>query len=124
MTPLTHPYLIEGKPMPLPDQEVEMSFEDLDHADAGRDEAGYMHRLVARYKVGSWNFVYSHLTQNTYAALLSILPESGSFVFSYPDPADPARYKHTTAYLSRYGIVWCNAATGLYRNLKFSVIEC
>ena len=121
---LTEPYLIDGKPLPLPDQEVEMSFEDLDGADAGRDEAGFMHRKVVRYKVGAWHFVYSQLTQSTYTQLLQLLPQSGSFVFSYPDPQDPRQYKHTVAYLSRYGIVWRNAATGLYRNLKFSIIEC
>ena len=121
---LHNPYLIEGKPMPLPDQEVEMSFEDLDRAEAGRDESGFMHRMVARYKVGSWSFTYSHLTQETYASLLRLLPKSGSFVFSYPDPMDPEKYKHTVAYLSKYGIVWRDAATGLYRNLKFSIIEC
>ena len=38
--------------MLAPDEGVEMSFEDLDSADAGRDEAGYMHRSVVRYKVG------------------------------------------------------------------------
>lgn len=121
---LQYPYLIDGKPMPLPDREVEMSFEDLDHPEAGRDEAGFMHRLVARYKVGTWSFVYSHLTQDTYRELAQLLPQSGSFVFSYPDPMDPEQYKHTVAYLSRYGIVWQDAATGLYRNLKFSIIEC
>ena len=121
---LEHPYLIDGKPMPLPDREVEMSFEDLDHPETGRDEAGFMHRLVARYKVGSWSFAYSCLTGETYTRLLALLPQSGSFVFSYPDPLDPEQYKHTVAYLSRYSIVWQDAASGLYRNLKFSIIEC
>ena len=121
---LSNMYLINGAAMPVPDQDVQMSFEDLDHADAGRDESGYMHRLVARYKVGTWDFTYSHLTQQEYSYLLSILPEAGNFVFSYPDPADPSQHQHTTAYLSRYGIVWHNAAAGLYRNLKFSIIEC
>ena len=121
---LANPYLIDGKPMPLPDQQVEMSFEDLDHPEAGRDEAGFMHRLVARYKVGSWGFTYSYLTQQTYRELLQLLPQSGSFVFSYPDPMDPEQYRHTVAYLSKYGICWQDAATGLYRNLKFSIIEC
>lgn len=117
-------YYIDGKPLPPPDQDVQMSFEDLDHADAGRDESGYMHRMVVRYKVGSWNFVYSFLTQKTYSQILSILPQKGTFTFTYPDPEDPTRHKQTTAYLSRYGISWRSAATGLYRNLKFSVIEC
>ena len=121
---LQAPYLIDGKPMPLPDVEVGMSFEDLDRAEAGRDEAGFMHRLVARYKVGCWNFTYSYLDGQTYRQILELLPKSGSFVFSYPDPMDPEQYKHTVAYLSQYGISWQDAATGLYRNLKFSIIEC
>lgn len=121
---LEHPFLMDGKPFPLPDQGVEMSFEDLDHADAGRDESGFMHRMVVRRKVGCWNFSYSYLTQPMYQEILERMPQKGSFVFSYPDPMDPTRYKETEAYLSRYGIVWQDAATGLYRNLKFSVIEC
>lgn len=121
---ITELYKIDGAPLLTPDQDVEMSFEDLDAADAGRDEAGFMHRIVVRYKVGVWNFQYSHLTQQEYSYLLSILPKAGSFPFSYPDPGDPSRQKTTVAYLSKYGISWHNARTGHYRNLKFSIIEC
>ena len=64
------------------------------------------------------------LQQLPFQVILQLLPQSGSFVFSYPDPLDPEQYKHTVAYLSRYSIVWQDAATGLYRNLKFSIIEC
>lgn len=117
-------YRINGRPMPVPDQDVQMSFEDLDSADSGRDESGFMHRTVKRHKVCTWDFVYSYLSQEEYTYLLGLWEQAGSFTFSYPDPAEPARRRQTTAYLSRYGITWHNARTGWYRNLKFSIIEC
>lgn len=124
MTTVTDLYQINGNSLPVPDQDVEMSFEDLDAGDAGRDESGYMHRNVVRRRVGAWSFSYSILSQEDYTYLLSVLPDSSTFTFTYPDPADPTRRCITEAYLSGYGIVWHSARTGQYRNLKFSVIEC
>lgn len=120
----TELYKINGQPMLIPDADVEMSFEDIDSADAGRDESGFMHRILVRSKVGSWNFCYSYLTRQEYSYLLSILPEGGTFSFTHPDPGDDSRPRTVRAYLSRYGISWHNARTGQYRNLKFSIIEC
>lgn len=117
-------YQIDGVPMLAPDEGVSMSFEDLDGADAGRDEAGFMHRSVVRYKVGVWNFVYSHLTHEEYGYMLSLMPKSGTFTFSYPDPLDPSLRKTCKAYLSSFGITWHSAKTNEYRNLKFSIIQC
>lgn len=123
MTP-TNLYQINGTPMLAPDQGVQMSFEDLDASDAGRDEAGFMHRIVVRYKVGVWEFVYSHLSQEEYRYMLELLPHAGTFTFTYPNPANPDQALQTTAYLSGYGITWHCARTGQYRNLKFSVVQC
>ena len=49
---LTELYKIDGKPMVAPDADVQMSFEDLDGAQSGRDESGFMHRILVRRKVG------------------------------------------------------------------------
>ena len=47
-------FLIDGQPMLLPDRDVEVRYEDIDAAAAGRDESGVMHRiLVLRSSVGS-----------------------------------------------------------------------
>lgn len=124
MNTLTQLYLIDGKPLLTPDAGVQMSFTDLDSGESGRDESGFMHRIVKRYKVGVWSFSYSHLTQEEYSYLLSILPKSGSFSFTYPAPEDISQSRTATAYLSQYGIVWHSARTGMYRNLKFDIIEC
>lgn len=123
MNSLTSLYLIDGKEMLTPDGDVQMQFTDLDSGESGRDEAGFMHRIVKRKKVAAWSFCYGVLTQMEYAYMQSILP-GDSFLFTYPDPADPAKAKTTRAYLSQYGITWRNARTGEYRNLKFDIIEC
>ena len=59
----TNLFTVNGKPMLVPDQEVTVNYEDLDASDSGRDESGVMHRFVVRYKVASWSFSYSHLTE-------------------------------------------------------------
>lgn len=121
---LTDIYRIDGMPVVAPDAGVEMSFEDLDAAESGRDESGFMHRIVVRHKVGVWDFTYSHLTEAEYAYMLSILPRAGSFTFTHPALGDSTQAVNTTAYLSQYGIVWHNARRKEYRNFKFRIIEC
>ena len=121
---MTWLYAINGKAMLVPDGGVEMQFSDLDSGESGRDESGFMHRIVKRYKVGAWSFRYDTLTKQEYGYMRSILPESGSFQFTYPDPDDPSQSKTVEAYLSQYGITWQSAKTGLYRNLKFDIVEC
>ena len=58
MRKTTSLFQINGAPLLVPDAEVTASYEDLDSADAGRDESGVMHRLPVRFKVGSWSFSY------------------------------------------------------------------
>ena len=123
MNSLTTLFQINGKPMPAPDRDVELSFQDVDASDAGRDEAGFMHRSVVRRKIGVWGFHYSHLTQQEYAYLCSLLPQGGSFRFTCPG-MDGSGSRTVTAYLSNFGILWHSAKTNTYRNLKFNIIEC
>lgn len=121
---LTELYKIDGRPMVAPDADVQMSFEDLDGAQSGRDEAGFMHRILVRRKVGVWEFSYSHLTRQEYNYMMSILPTAGSFRFTHPGWQDSALPEETSAYISKYGIAWHSAKTDTYRNLTFRVIEC
>ncbi|MBE6926054.1 MAG: hypothetical protein E7461_04335 [Ruminococcaceae bacterium] len=117
-------YAIDGKFLLTPDAGVQMQFTDLDDGESGRDEKGYMHRKVLRQKVKKWQFVYSVLTQEEYRYMRAVLSTGGTFRFTYPDPDEPSEARTCTAYLSEYGIVWQSALQGLYRNLKFDVIEC
>lgn len=117
-------FKINGQPLIPPDEDVAMSYEDLDSSDSGRDESGVMHRVVVRYKVGTWSFEYSHITQEEYAYMLSVLPNAGSFTFTHPSRADCAKTETCKAYCSKYSIVWHSARTKDYRNFKFNIIEC
>lgn len=121
---LTNLFQFDGKPIVPPDCELSMRFEDLDSAQSGRDESGFMHRIVVRQKVGVWDFSYSQLSGQEYRYMMSILPKSGSFIFTHPSPEDARVTRQTSAYLSGYSAAWYSAATDTYRNLTFSVIQC
>ncbi len=120
---LTELYKIDGAPMVAPDANVKMSFSDLDAAQSGRDQSGYMHRIPVRKKVGVWDFTYSHLTQQAYSYLLSQLSGS-TFRFTRPSETDWKTPKTSKCYLSNYSLGFLSADTGCYRDLKFSIIEC
>ena len=117
-------FLIDGQPMLIPDADMELSFEDLDSASAGRDEAGVMHRQVVRHKVGKWSFCYSRLSRKEYAYMESLFAGKAYFRFTFPSLTDPNDATTVTAYRSGFGVGWHNAQTGDFRNYKFSVIEC
>lgn len=120
----TERFQINGVPMLAPDAEVAVSYEDLDAADSGRDESGFMHRIVVRYKVGSWKFEYAHLTEEEKQYMESLFPDAGSFQFTHPSRQNAAVAEQTLCYRSKYGISWKNARTGLWSGYSFSIIEC
>ena len=115
-------FLIDGKPMLVPDADVEMTFTDLDDADSGRDEAGFMHRIVARYRVGAWAFSYFRLTREEYRYMRSLFANKADFLFTYRDAqGQPVQIR---AYCSNDSIVYHDALHGEYRNFKLSIIQC
>lgn len=120
----TELFQINGLPMLAPDEEVAVSYEDLDDYDSGRDEAGFMRRSVVRYKVGSWKFSYSHLTEEEKQYMESIFPDAPSFQFRHPSRKNAEVSEVTRCYRSNYGIFWKNAVTGLWSGYGFTVIEC
>ena len=124
MRNVTDLFLVNGKPMLLPDEEVSVSYEDLDSADSGRDESGVMHRIPVRFKVGSWQFSYSHLTEEEKQYMENLFPDSGDFAFTHPHRKNAGVLETERAYRSRYAISWRNARTGLWSNYGFSIIAC
>lgn len=117
-------YAINDKPLLTPDAGVQTEYSDILSEESGRDEAGYMHRVVKRKKIATWDFCYSALTQEEYSYMLSLLNAGVTFRFTYPDPKEPAKAKTTEAYIEKYGISWYSAKQGLYRNLKFKIVQC
>ena len=117
-------FKINGTAMLAPDAQVEVSFQDLDAADAGRDESGFMHRIVVRRKVASWKFTYGHLTEEERRYMENLFGEADTFTFTHPDRLDASQTRQTLCYRSQYGISWKNARTGLWSGYSFTIIEC
>jgi hypothetical protein len=115
---------IDGVPILTPDQDVEMEYNDLDSEETGRDESGVMHRIVARYKVASWGFQYSALTEEEKRYMENLFPNAPSFTFGHPSRLDASVMEETVCYRSKYGITWQNAVTGLWSGYNFNIIEC
>ena len=124
MRQTTNLFLINDQPMLVPDADIGFSYEDIDAADAGRDESGFMHRIMVRCKVGAWSFSYAHLTEPEKAYMEGIFGNAATFSFTRPDPVDSSRSVTTKCYRSAYGISWRSARTGLWNGYSFKIIEC
>lgn len=121
MRPVTDLFAVDGKAMLAPDEGVQMNFEDIDGAAAGRDQAGFMHRAVVRRKVPSWKFTYNHMTEQERQYMESLFENADTFQFTHPDRLT-GKATQTQCYRSKYGISWKSAATGLWSGYSFTVI--
>lgn len=115
-------FLIDGRPLLLPDEGVQINLEDLDSSESGRDESGVMHRVVLREKVRKYSLPYGRLTQEEYMYLLSLFAGKPTFVVEKREP--DGQTVTFTAYCSKVGISLYNKRTGLYKNLTLNIIEC
>ena len=123
MRDTTDLFLINGQPMLVPDADIALTYEDIDSADAGRDEKGFMHRIMVRCKVASWSFVYENLTEEEKRYTENLFGDSATFSFTHPHRLDASQAVTTTCYRSGYSICWRNARTGLWRGYNFRIIE-
>lgn len=115
-------YQIDRKPMLTPDAGVEISFSDLDSEESGRDEGGFMHRSVLRSGLRTWGFSYAVLTTEEYRYLSTLIQGKSTFQFSFQGlDGKPAECR---AYCAKSSITLYNRRSGLYKNLKFNIIEC
>ena len=117
-------FFVNGKPILEPDEEPAFSYEDLDSADSGRDEAGIMHRVVIRSKVGSWSLSYGYLTEAEKNYMEGLFGTESAFMFKRPDRVNSSLLVESKCYRSKYSLSWKNARTGLWKNYKFNIIEC
>lgn len=120
---LTNLFTINGKPMFGPDADIEVQYADVDASDSGRDESGFMHRIVARYKLGTWSFHYSFISEEEKNYMESLFPDEPDFEFGHPSRLDASVQEVTTCYRSNYGIAW-RGKNGGWKNYKFNIIEC
>lgn len=118
-------FTVNGKPLFNPDEDMEVSFEDLDSADSGRSETGEMFRIVVRYKLGKWSFEYDGISLAEYTEQERLFPNAPSFTFGHPGRIDPTVQEFSTCYRSKYGISYMSLVNeGQIKNYKFNIIEC
>lgn len=116
-------FTVNGYPLFAPDENVEMSFEDLDSEDSGRSETGEMFRIVVRYKVGKWTLEYAAINMDEYIAQEALFPDAPDFQFGHPSRRNPNVMEVTRCYRSKFGIAYESKITGMIKNYKFSIIE-
>lgn len=117
-------FLINGKPVLAPNAGVVFSYEDLDDAATGRDEGGFMHRFPVRYKVGTWSFTYTDLTEEEKNYMENLFPDAPTFSFTHPDKNDSTKLITETCYRTKVSMNWYNAITKRWKNYKFNIIQC
>ena len=121
MRSFTELFAVNGKPLLAPDEGVQIHYEDIDGAAAGRDQRGFMHRRMVRCKVPNWSFTYSHLTEQERQYMESLFGDSATFTFTHPDRLS-GEAAQTECYRSKCAIQWKSAVTGLWSGYSFTVI--
>jgi len=124
MRATTELFKVNGMPLLLPDEEITVSYEDMDGPDAGRDESGVMHRKLVRSKVAAWKFSYSSLTEAEKQYMEQLFGDGATFSFTHPSRLCAQTPETTKCYRSQYSITWKNARTGLWSNYSFRIIQC
>lgn len=114
--------LIDGRPVLAPDAEITINYEDLDSEETGRDESGYMHRIVLRTNVKKIPLAYASLTTEEYLYMESLFKGKSQFVVDCRS-ADGSPISFI-AYRSKHSISIQNIVTGIHKNYNFSIIEC
>lgn len=124
MRPTTNLFKVNGTPLLVPLAEPQFSYEDIDAADTGRDEAGYMHRHVVRRKVGKWILDYGTITEEEKQYMENIFDGLDTFQFTRPGRIVSSTPETTECYRSKYAISWLSTASGKWKNYKIDIIEC
>jgi hypothetical protein len=113
---------IDDNPILVPDSDVKIEHTDLDSEESGRDENGFMHRIVLRRGVMTVALNYATLTTYDYRYMESLFAGKDHFEVKYRDrDGNPAS---CTAYRSKHSITIHNAQKGIYKNYAFNIIEC
>jgi len=117
----TQLFLIDGKPVLVPDEGLSLGRTDTEAADSGYDESGVYHRFLVGQGVEHWDFAYEQLTAAEYAYMEGFF--AGKNTVQFTCPGETAA-RTVTAYRSKHTVRWQSAADGTYRDYRFWVQIC
>lgn len=115
-------FLIDDMRMLAPDSNMEIFSEDI-LADSGRDESGFLHRVVARQGVSKWKFVYGDISWDEYAYMESLFAGKDTFTFTYPSE-DGRQSLQTQAYRVSHSVQLGDTTTGALHNYVLEIAAC
>ena len=116
-------FLIDGQPMLAPDENLQMTAEDIETADSVRDESGFLHRFMTRQGVGKWKFTYAQLSGEEYAYMERLFGDKETFQFTYTHCAT-GEIRVITAYRQAHTVLWQSAANDRFRDYTFTLVAC
>ena len=121
MRPFYYEITIDGNPILVPDADISVEFSDLDDNDSGRDEMGFMHRVVLRHDVKKFPLSYAFLTMEEYRYMESLFRGKSEFLVKCRNiDGQPMEF---LAYRSNYKITFHNARSGMCKNYGFNIVE-
>ena len=118
----TNIYQINGNPMPAPDENVQMRYEDMGDQSL-MDESGFLHKNALRRGVTTWVLHYSSLPRQQRDYLMGLL-EGNTFYFTHPGRLNPAFPEESLCYLAGCSENLQSAVTGVYRDVTVTVRQC
>ncbi len=121
MRSFDYDFLVAGKPMLAPDDGVRIQFEDIDTPESGRDAHGVMARTVLREKLRTWSFIYHNLTTEEFRYMDGLF--RGRNIFRFTFRWTDGKEENCMAYCNRGSITLHDHPRGLYKDLKFDIIE-
>ena len=122
MRKLYYDFLIDGKPILVPDEGVSIHVEAMEAEDSGKDESGFMHRFLLREKVHTFGLSYSLLTREEYQYMESLFAGKVNFQVKYRGIDD--RPGELMAYRTGHSVSLYDAKRGIYREMQFELQEC
>ncbi len=116
-----HYFKIDKKPILAPDQDLVISEQDLDAEGSGRDELGYMHRILLRERVGRWSLNYSTLSEKEYDYMNGLFEGKPEFDLEIRRGSQKIQ---TKGYCSSLKASLHDGVKGIYKKVSFTIIEC
>ena len=116
-------FSVNGRPLPVPDGEVAVTYTDVEAMNPVRDQDGFLHRCVLRSAVAAWDFYYQCLTEPERQWLESLFPATGEpFLFVHPDREDLHKPAASLCYREKCTVA-LRDSRGIWSDCRFRIRE-
>lgn len=121
MRTLYYDFQIDGKPVPVPDEDVQIIPQDVTSGDSGYDESRVMHRKVVR-TTESFVIQYANITTEEYQYIKSLVMGKDYFLLEHR--LYGSEVQKLDAYCDKLPVFLNNAKNGTMKKMKFTISQC